>query len=396
MKASYRMNARRRRLTVTALFSIGTIVIGAQAAEAQSATIRVQPLGVRQGVVVGYRAQSKTVIVAIPSGKLKAIHSLRAGRTGTRVRIRGIKWGAPVGGIKWFRAPRGIKWGIKWALNGTFSSTLDPIGTTTRARIRGIVVARSRTAIAVATKGGVVTVITPMALPAVTGSRTINATSAPRTGSIVIVPVTISGGALRASAPVSIIGTAPVVPVSGAISAISSASRTITVDGTSDPILPVEVTMAVPASIDITSLAVGDEVVAVAQRDNTGALRTTTVSPNESFAAANDPAAQIVAPPPANPVTIGLLNGLVGQVDAAVNAGQISDAAVATAAKTQIRAARTAAGDGDFPASITAIDAFVATIDAGRAAGVVAPATANRLRRLAGDVRTRLVDPAKR
>ena len=146
-------HSRRIVRTATSVVAAGIVLGVAHGATAQTTTTRVQPLGVRQGVIVGYRAQSSTVIVAVPSGKMKAIHALRSGRTGTRVRIRGIKWGAPISGIKWGRAPSGIKWGIKWGLNGTLSSPLDRIGSSSTVRIRGVVLTRSRTAIAIATTG---------------------------------------------------------------------------------------------------------------------------------------------------------------------------------------------------------------------------------------------------
>jgi len=390
------MSHSRRILRVaTTVLAAGAVLGVTQAATAQTTTIRVQPLGVRQGVVVGYRAQSKTVIVAVASGKMKAIHSLRSGRTGTRVRIRGIKWGAPISGIKWGRAPGGIKWGIKWGLNGTLSSPLDRIGSTSTLRIRGVVLTRSRTAIAIATTGGVVTIITPMALPAVTGSLATNATTTPKMGSIVTVPVRIRSGMLTSSAPVRVIGTANTVPVSGAISQISTTARTITIDGTSDPVLPVEITMAVPTTMNIGALSVGDEVVASSVMVAGGALKAASIGSNESFAAANDPGLQLVAPAGARPETVGLMTGLVNQVDAAVSVGQITGATVASAT-TQIRSVRTLAEDGDFAGAIIALDTFSATIDAGRIGGSVAPQTANRLTRLAADLKTRLQDPALR
>ncbi|HRC07347.1 MAG TPA: hypothetical protein PLV41_03955 [Miltoncostaeales bacterium] len=388
-------HSRRIVRTATSVVAAGIVLGVAHGATAQTTTTRVQPLGVRQGVIVGYRAQSSTVIVAVPSGKMKAIHALRSGRTGTRVRIRGIKWGAPISGIKWGRAPSGIKWGIKWGLNGTLSSPLDRIGSSSTVRIRGVVLTRSRTAIAIATTGGIVTIITPMGLPAVTGSLRPHATAAPRLGSIVTVPVRIRGGMLTSSAPVRVIGSVATIPVSGAITAISTTRRTITIDGTSDPVLPVEMTMAAPSTMNIAALSVGDEVVAIALRDASGALKAASIGRNETFAAANDPALQLVAPAGARPETVGLTTGLVNQVDAAVFVGQISGA-TATSATTQIRAVRTLAQDGDFPGAISALDAFIATIDTGRADRTVDPQTANRLRRLADDLKARLQDPALR
>ena len=102
-----------------------------------------------------------------------------------------------------------------------------------------------------------------------------------------------------------------------------------------------------------------------------------------------------MAPAGARPETVGLTTGLVNQVDAAVFVGQISGA-TATSATTQIRAVRTLAQDGDFPGAISALDAFIATIDTGRADRTVDPQTANRLRRLADDLKARLQDPALR
>ena len=191
------------------------------------------------------------------------------------------------------------------------------------------------------------------------------------------------------------IGPYKVVPVSGAITAISTTARTITIDGTSDPVLPVEITMAVPTTMNIAALSVGDEVAAAGTFAAPGALKAARIGRNENFAAANDPALQLVAPAGARPETVGLMTGLVNQVDAASSVGQISGATV-TSAKTQIRLVRTLAEDGDFAGAITALDAFSATIDAGRVGGTVVPQTANRLRRLADDLKVRLHDPPLR
>lgn len=375
------------------------LCLTAQGAVAQS-TPGVKPLASRDGIVVGYRAQSQTAIVVGRTGTMKSIHALRRYSRGTRVRIRGIKWGSPVAGIKWSRAPLGIKWGIKWALNGTFTSRLDPVGTRPGAIIRGVVIARSRAAVAIATKGGVVTVVVPLAAPAVTGSL-VNATAPPATGSVVRVRAAIRDGMLIAANRVRTIKRASVIPVAGSISAIAPVRGTVSIDATSDSILPVDITMAIPSGMDISSLGVGDEVAAVARRVG-GALVVKTIGPNRNFAVADNPALQLRDPAapagsrPARPATISAINGVVNQVAAAIGSGRISDAAVGAAATAQIGAVRTAARAGDFATAVASLDQFVATIDTGRAAGVVASQTATTLTRSANRLRERLVDPGRR
>lgn len=86
--------------------------------------LRVAPLQNRNGVVLTWRAHNKVAVIAQPSGKLLAIHSIRKVTPGTRVTVQGIKWGTPTRGIKWAAPGRGIKWGIKWGRNGTYQSPI--------------------------------------------------------------------------------------------------------------------------------------------------------------------------------------------------------------------------------------------------------------------------------
>lgn len=359
------------RLALVALCAAGMLTIIGSAQSAQAATIQMQPLGKSVGVVVANRPRSRTVIVAV-GGKMRAIHGLRRYTRGTRVRIRGIKWGRVVRGIKWGARRRGVKWGIKWARNRTYEAPLDRIGRVrSTVRLSGVIIARTRTSVTLATPGGAVTVRLANALPAVTGSLSTHARSR-GIGSVGTVAVGFgTGRPVGQPGSLRIVRRASKVPVSGRVAAVNAHRRTTTINATDDPDAPVRITMAVPPAMDITKVTVGSEVATLAQFSDAGALVAREVARNESFAAANDPSLIVTAPPLLPSAVLADIAGFVKQVDIAVTTGQFSDAAIAAAAHGHAVTAQSRAAVSDVRGALTALDQFIVTIADARASAVV-------------------------
>ena len=168
---------RMRRLGILAVGG----VMAAVPAMAAVTEVRVRPLpNDRAGVVVEWRGRSGTALVALRSGRLLAVHSLRRVVPGTRVRVDGIKWGTPSRGIKWSAPPQGIKWGIKLSRNGTYVSNLRRVGGSRGTPVRGIVVRRFRNGVAIGTRGGIVVVRMAVWLPG--GTKRTNVRVLPAVG----------------------------------------------------------------------------------------------------------------------------------------------------------------------------------------------------------------------
>lgn len=343
------------------------IVTGATAAAPAVAgvtSVAVRPLpNDRSGVVVDWRAKSGTATVALRSGRLLAIHSVRRVPPGTRVRVEGIKWGTPTSGITWSVAPQGIKWGIKWSRNGTYASNLRSIGRAGGTRIRGVVVRRFRGGAAIGTPGGIFVVRMAVWLPK-TGHATTNALALPIRGDTITTNVRIGGlGRLHGDgARILATNTAPVIPVSGRLSAMNRARRTIRISNISDPSYPVHTNLAVPSTIDMARLALGREVVATATVASDGSMRVKEIAPNETFAAGNDPASIQVAPPPADAATLALLRQAIDRWTTGRAQGEISDPAFFDAELARLQRADAAARDGNRSAARAELDAFITDV----------------------------------
>ena len=99
--------------------AVGTVAVMLAAAP-QALSVTGVPLRNTSGVVVAWSPTARANVVTTMDNRVLVIHSLRRYRPGTRVRIRGIKWGRSMRGVKWGFRPRGIKWGIMQARNGTY------------------------------------------------------------------------------------------------------------------------------------------------------------------------------------------------------------------------------------------------------------------------------------
>jgi hypothetical protein len=343
------------------------VVTGASAAVPAVAgvtPIAVQPLaGDRTGVVVDWRPRSGTAVVAMPSGRLRAIHSLRKVTPGTRVRVEGIKWGAPTSGIKWSVAPQGIKWGIKWSRNGSYSSNLRRVGRAARTPLRGVVVRRFGGGAAIGTPGGLVVVRMAVWLPK-TGKARTNGVVLPKRGDVITTNVAIGRRGRLHGDGARILGTGSAIPVSGRLAVVDTAQRTVRIANITDPSFPVSTELGVPSTIDMTRLTVGREVAATASPTADGTLRVDTIAANETFAAGNDPANNLVAPPSADADTLGLLRKAIDRWTLGRTKGEITDQAIYDADLARLMRAEAAAVDGNLPVARAEVDAFINDVTA--------------------------------
>jgi len=348
------------RLTRCRAYLVVGGVVAAAPAMATVRDLRVQPLpNDRAGVVVDWRARSGTAMVALGSGRLLAIHSLRRVSPGSGVRVEGIKWGTPGQGIKWTAPPRGIKWGIKLGRNGTYLSSLRRTVPSAGTAVRGIVVRRFRNAVAIGTRGGVVVVRMAVWLPS--GTKRTKARELPSVGDTIATNVRCGGRGRLLGDGVRFLqtGGAARIPVAGRVSRVMAAERRVQISSVSDPAFRVVTTLRVPTTIDIARIAVGQEVAVSAALTADGELRMEEISRNETFAAANDPASTQVAPPQADALTLDLLRRTVERWTAGRAAGGILDAAVYDAGLARLGRAEAAALDGNRPVARAEVDAFI-------------------------------------
>jgi hypothetical protein len=260
------------------------------------------PLPKRDGVVVAWQPRSHTAVVVTADQIPYAIHTLRRVAPGTRVRVEGIKWGAPTSGIKWSVAPSGIKWGIKWAANKSYQSRLTKLsGTATTMSLRGTVVRRfGGRAVAISIPGATTVIPLRGAVWLPTGGKGTNAvTPLNRFGTKVTVRVRFdSKGRAFSRRVVEIAPAGPQteVPVAGRVVGVDRLARTLKIQaGTS--VFPVIVTVGVPPSANLALYPVGAEIAAAVVKsavDNT--LLATLLSRNASFAQADSPLTTVFAP----------------------------------------------------------------------------------------------------
>jgi hypothetical protein len=317
----------------------------------------------RSGVVVGWRDQSKTAIVALRSGRLISVHALRKVSPGTRVRVDGIKWGTPTAGIKWSVAPRGIRWGIKWSrLSGTYTSSLRPGGRAGGTPVRGVVVRRFRNGMAVGTRGGIVVVRMAVWLPG--GGKSTKGFRLPGRGDTILTNVRFGPRGRLIGDGVRYVdaGRTARVPVSGRLTRVNPATRTIRVASAEDPDFPVAVDIGVPTTIDMGRLPAQGEVASTSTVNPDGTLRTTSISDNSSFDASNDPANTQVAPPPAGAGALQAIARVIDRWTAARSEGAITDQAVYDTGLARLQRADSAARDGNLPIARSEIQGFIADV----------------------------------
>lgn len=280
--------------------AVGTVAVLITAAP-HALSVTGVPLRNTTGVVVAWNATAHANVVTTMDNRVLVIHSLRRHRTGTRVRIRGIKWGRAVRGIKWGFHPRGIKWGIMQARNGTYFAGLRPLGRTTRMRLRGTVVRRYVNAVGISVPGATFTLRTNPG--AWTGGSTLMAGTVGDIGSRVQLDLRVS----RASKPIvtkarelrpATPGAA--VPYAGIVTAVDPETGTITVSATTDPKFPLTFTLTTPVGANLATVRPGGRISGIAKTSPTGGpeLFATVISDNASFAGADNPATTVQMPAP--------------------------------------------------------------------------------------------------
>jgi len=215
--------------------------LAALAPLATAAPAHHQPRVARSGVVVDWAARAHTATVALPGGRLLAVHARRAVRPGARVRL-----------------------GALGALpDGSFRARLRVIGHVDTALVRGTVVARlGLRAVALGAPGTTVAVHLGAA-PRIGVQRAMEVgANVPPVGAQVSGQVSINADG-ELSAPDLNEDSAPVagqtLDVEGTIATIDPAGGTLTLS-VSDDDLNATLAITVPAGIDISSLKAGDEV----------------------------------------------------------------------------------------------------------------------------------------
>ncbi len=349
---------------VSGLAVLGTFAVAAAPAVSAVPDIRVKALpNDRTATVLSVRPRAGLAVVAFPSGRIATIHSsLRSITPGRRVQVEGIKWGTPTSGIKWSKRPQGIKWGIKWSRSGVFQSRLRTIGPAKTARVRGIVVRRFGSGVAVGTPGGIVPIRVAVWLPGI--KRTTGRTAGspiPALGDTVVIDVRFTpSGRLVSTNGVRVVRRAngAALPVSGRVASVSTELRTMTIRNVDDPRLPVVREIRIPTSVDVTRLQLGSEVASTSTLTSDGSLRAATIAPNQSFEASNDPANLIVAPPPANDEVLDLLRRAIDRWVAARGTNSVTDLATYDRGLLHLQTADVAARDGNTAIATTELRAF--------------------------------------
>ncbi len=196
----------------------------------------------RSGVVVDYRARSHTAAVAAPGGRVLAVHTGKAYRVGARVNIRNLRR----------------------LHNGTFAASLVRTGHASRARLRGVIVAKlGRRAIAIGAKG--TTFVVKMRR-----TRVHRAFSGPLTvGTTVVADVSIDGTELEAD-DVTAVQTATagqmlelegrVAPGGVTAPDPTTGMRTFTVTISDDGVTADFVVQVPDPTVDLTAITPGAEV----------------------------------------------------------------------------------------------------------------------------------------
>lgn len=322
-----------------------------------------QPLPRRDGVVIAWQPRSTTAVVVTANQRVYAIHALRRVTPGARVRVEGIKWGAPTSGIKWTVAPLGIKWGIRRASNGSFQSRLTRIGTAATTSLRGTVVRRfGRRGVAVSIRGA--TLVIPLARGAVwlpTGKRLNAATALGQFGSTVSIRIVFSRtgrvSTRRLTELRPPVANRP-VPISGRVIAVNTVDHTITVQAGA-PGFPLPLVINVPATVDLSAYPVGSQIAGQVLKAPApeATLYAVELSRNETFAAADSPTTTIVVSAP-NPAHVAASNALLARWTSARAAGLIPNDGLFTSQQNRLLRVKFLIGIGDKVTAVAELENF--------------------------------------
>jgi hypothetical protein len=311
------------------------------------------------------------MVVTRGNQRAYVIHTLRAVKPGTRVRIGGIKWGTPTSGIKWAAPRPGIKWGIKWARNGTFQSRLTVLpGRLASATLRGGRVIRryGQSAVAVSFPGGTYVVkVSRRAVWLPGGKITSSAGSIADIGSTVDLRVSIGrkGGivatqVLQQKQPLA----GDKLPLAGRIAATDLANRTLTISSSSDPIFPLDTVVTVPVGVDLATYSVGTQLASTVVIGENGDTTTyaATLSKNGSFAEA-DAAETTVSLLLPNPVHVATIEDMLSKWEAGNAAGLIPRNGLYQSEQNRLERVKRLIITNDKPAAVAELTKFEAMID---------------------------------
>lgn len=151
--------------------------------------------------------------------------------------------------------------------NGTFAAShMRVVGRTNHVRFRGLVLGRNAHRITLSAGGAILAV---------------KSDDRPKPGSEVDVDADVNDGELDNAQTQTVDQTAPGGSIEGHVVAVSPSSITI---GSDEQLLAI----AVPSTIDVSKLAVGDEVLAKFSQQPDGSLALTSISADDNLADAND------------------------------------------------------------------------------------------------------------
>lgn len=208
-----------------------------------------------RGVVVKVDGAAGLVAVAAPRGTVSLVHTARAAKlqVGERVSYR----------------PKRLR-------NETFAADrVHVLGKARRTHVRGLVLAHRAGGYVLSAHGAVLTIRSAARTTASATSGT------PQVGTEVDVTADVSSGSDLQQTSVSSLGAAQAGAIDGRIQALAAGAITVANDG-------VQVQMTVPAGLDLSKFAVGDEVLAYFSRQTDGSLLLTAISANGDTAQAND------------------------------------------------------------------------------------------------------------
>lgn len=307
----------------------GAVVLLAALAP-QAFAVEGAPLRNRDGVVVSWQAGSKSAVVITRDSRVYVVHSLRKISPGTRVRVQGVKWGTPVQGVKWGTQPAGVKWGIKLARNGTFQSSLVKLGKSSTMALRATVVKKyGNRGVAVSVNGAVVVLpVTRRAVWLPGGKLTKAGTGVGQFGSKSVFRIRVdSKGRAIVTGATEVAPATPAasVPFAGSLQSVDAANGTIVVNSSANKLLPLSLTITVPAKVDLTKFAVGTQVsgAAVASVADPNVLIATALSSNASFTAADNPSTSVIIPAP-NPEHLAAIAAMRADWKAGFDSGKFT------------------------------------------------------------------------
>ena len=219
----------------------------------------------RTGVVVDYRSRSHTATVALKTGRLLAIHTGKAARVGSRVRVTHLRT----------------------LRNGTSAATLVRIGKAKHARIKGVVVARiGRRAIAIGARGTTFMVKTRHAKT----RRAFSTDDVLSVGTTVVADVSINGSELDADDVTALQAAQPgqMLELEGRVSAVDPVARSLTISVKDDGVAADFTVLAPDITIDLAKFVIGAEVELHVTSNGDGTFTLSAGAPNGDENEADD------------------------------------------------------------------------------------------------------------